>query len=226
MPATYVEGTEYSFGVAAASYAKPSVVTGDYLIIFIDRRAEPSGSPTPTPPSGWATAYVVPWFAYTVLGCFYRKVDGTEGAGPYVVGGTCDYAQFGSIGTISGADGTTFLHDSDASQGTGTSATTGAVIDGADANGLTLFQVATDGGATTGDPTAQFSGTVSQLFSLDSGDSELWLEQGWTAGATGRTYSISWSGSLTFLYGCITIKGFTVVPPATPVYVYPSWRKV
>jgi hypothetical protein len=208
---TYVEGTETT---SHTGFTKPSVVTNDWMVIFASGDDDASLAFSVT---GWTTVYAPT--ATRRIGCFIRKVDGSEGAGPYTVtNGNGMFWFGGSIGVLSGADGTTPNTDSGTATGTGTSGPTGTVVDFAHGDCIGFYQLVTDGGATSGNPSAAAGGSVAQQYSLDGGDSELWLETGTATTPTGAQYTHAWSGSRGW------ICGFVVFQATASAVVRPPWR--
>jgi len=204
MALAYAGGTEATTG----SYTKPAVATGNYMAIFHTRYSNNTAH-DPTAPSGWSEAYNYEWDlgGGTVIwhACFYRLVDGSEGAGPFVVGGTTIWGQVGEIGVISGDFGTPVVDDIGNASGSGASASTGAVVDMSASGGIVFFQLATGGAATAGNPSAVFGGTVAQQYSLDSNQAELWSESGGTTN-TGRTVSVALSPSSDWVAAFVVFK--------------------
>jgi hypothetical protein len=157
------------------SFTKPgSTVNGDWLQIIYHWFN--SNTTTPSAPSGWTQVFndnAPEGAAFLGTACFVRKVDGTEGAGPYVVtrpGGSV-FWDGGGIHKISGADGTTPTDDAGNTEGLSSPATSGANIDTPAGSEDVLFWAGTSGGSTFATPSGMTS-----AWNLDGGDARCFTE--------------------------------------------------
>ena len=190
------------------SFTKPgSTVNGDWLQIIYHWFNSTTG--TPSAPSGWSTVFndsAPEGVANLGTACFIRKVDGTEGAGPYVVtrpSGSV-FWDGGGIHKISGADGTTPTDDTGTNQGLSSPATSGAAIDTPAGSEDILFWAGTSGGSTFATPSGMAS-----AWNLDGGDSRAYTET-LSSTLTGATRSSALTGG----NGDWSVGWHAVKPPA------------
>lgn len=201
------------------SYTKPTVSTGDYMVIV--HFGFNTTVATPTAPSGWSTA--INHTRQRAVGddfweaIFYRLVDGSEGAGPYAVtdpGGGSVWWSGGGMFVVTGAPSSSVSDDTGTNAGNSGAPSTGANIDASVADDLAIVSMCTD------EPAAHPLGSITALDTsttkeLDMGNTCVYYER-LSATHAGATYSTTFAGSDHWVAGFLLMKAAAGGGGATP----------